>query len=210
LASKRPILEEYLDHLRVERALAENSLLAYGRDLRALLEWSSRRGREGLLTLEPSDITEYMGALRAKGLSPRSVARACTLTWVFRFAVREGRLPGPLQNLRPRAFWSPLLSPPSRGAPAAPTSPLRLRDRAISRPTRRPPGAELRAPSGDLDLTSAPVAWAGEARLVLARAASRGGTWTKRGPPPGAVARRTPLNNRGRAVADGSCRPGGR
>ncbi|HEY6552024.1 MAG TPA: site-specific integrase, partial [Vicinamibacteria bacterium] len=36
MASSRAVLDEYIDHLRVERALAENSLLAYGRDLRAL------------------------------------------------------------------------------------------------------------------------------------------------------------------------------
>ncbi|HEU5320898.1 MAG TPA: site-specific integrase, partial [Methylomirabilota bacterium] len=32
------IVSEYLDHLRVERGLAENSLLAYGHDLALLVE----------------------------------------------------------------------------------------------------------------------------------------------------------------------------
>ena len=138
-ASRRAILDEYLDHLRVERALAENSLLAYGHDLRALLKWSEGRGVSDLLALKPSDVVEYLGALRAQGLSARSVARAVhAARGFFRFAVREGHLGNdPMQNLRaPRAFkglprfLSPaqveaLLEDPDTGTPYG------LRDRAI-------------------------------------------------------------------------------
>ena len=87
----RAILDEYLDHLRVERALAENSLLAYGRDLRALAKWAEGRGTD-LMALQPADLVEYMGALRGQGLSARSTARAVhAARGFFRFAVREGR-----------------------------------------------------------------------------------------------------------------------
>lgn len=132
------MLDEYLDHLRVERALAENSLLAYGRDLRSLSRWAEARG-PGLLGLTPSDVVEYMGVLRKRGLSARSVARAVhAARGFFRFAVREGRLrTDPMQNLRaPRAF-KPLprfLSPAQVEALLAapdPATPYGLRDRAI-------------------------------------------------------------------------------
>jgi integrase/recombinase XerD len=106
MTSPGPILDEYLDHLRVERALADNSLLAYGRDLRALTKWAE--GREtSLLGLQSADLSEYLGVLRKRGLSARSVARAVhAARGFFRFAVREGRLGGdPMQNLRaPRSF----------------------------------------------------------------------------------------------------------
>jgi integrase/recombinase XerD len=134
----RAILDEYLDHLRVERALAENSLLAYGRDLRSLAKWAEGRG-PGLLALQPADIVEYMGALRAQGLSPRSAARAVhAARGFYKFAVREGRLRNdPMQNLRaPRAtkglprFLSPAQVEALLQAPDTET-PFGLRDRAI-------------------------------------------------------------------------------
>jgi integrase/recombinase XerD len=90
----------------VERALADNSLLAYGRDLRALAKWGGERARD-LLALQPSDLSDYLGALRKQGLSARSVARAVhAARGFFRFAVREGRLAvDPMHNLRaPRSF----------------------------------------------------------------------------------------------------------
>jgi integrase/recombinase XerD len=137
VASPRALLDEYLDHLRVERALADNSLLAYGRDLRALSKWAETRG--SLLALQSADVSDYMGVLRKGGLSARSVARAVhAARGFFRFAVREGRLAAdPMQNLRaPRAFKSlpRFLTPAQVEALLAapdPATPYGLRDRAI-------------------------------------------------------------------------------
>jgi integrase/recombinase XerD len=138
MGSRRAILDEYLDHLRVERALADNTLLAYGRDLDALSRWAEGRG-SGLLALEPSDVVAYMGALRSQGLSARSVARAVhAARGFFRFALREGRLRSdPMQNLQaPRAFKGlpRFLSPAQVEAlleAPDPKTPYGLRDRAI-------------------------------------------------------------------------------
>ncbi len=138
VASPRAILDEYLDHLRVERALADNSLLAYGRDLRALGKWAEGRGK-GLLALQSSDLSDYLGALRKQGLSARSVARAVhAARGFFRFAVREGRLAAdPMQNLKaPRSFKGlpRFLTPAQVEALLAapdPTTPYGPRDRAI-------------------------------------------------------------------------------
>ncbi len=138
MASSRAILEEYLDHLRVERALADNSLLAYGRDLRALSTWAEERSTS-LLALESKDLSDYMGALRKRGLSARSVARAVhAARGLFRFAVREGRLAAdPMRNLRaPRSFKGlPRFLTPAQveALLAAPDPSARygLRDRAI-------------------------------------------------------------------------------
>jgi integrase/recombinase XerD len=106
VASSRAILDEYLDHLRVERALADNSLLAYGRDLRALSKWAEERSTS-VLALGSRDLSDYLGVLRKRGLSARSVARSVhAARGFFRFAVREGRLGAdPMRNLRaPRSF----------------------------------------------------------------------------------------------------------
>jgi integrase/recombinase XerD len=138
VSARLPALEAYLDHLRVERALAENTLLAYARDLRALAQWGDERSK-GLLDLRQADITDYMGALRRRGLGARSVARAVhAARGFYRFTVREGLLAAdPMQNVRaPGAFKGlPRFLTPSQvdallKAPEASTA-RGLRDRAI-------------------------------------------------------------------------------
>jgi integrase/recombinase XerD len=129
---------EYLDHLRVERALSPGTLEAYGRDLTRLTAYA-RRGGRGVLELRQSDLTEFIGRLRAEGLAARSVARAVhALRGFYRFCVREGRLAlDPMENLRaPRAFTAlPRYLTPAQveallAAPPVQT-PIGLRDRAI-------------------------------------------------------------------------------
>ena len=62
MKSSRPV-EAWLDHLRVERGLAANTLAAYERDLRALSAFAEGRGK-GLLELRQGDLAEFVGALR--------------------------------------------------------------------------------------------------------------------------------------------------
>ncbi len=132
------MVREYLDHLRVERGLAPNTLLAYGRDL-ARLSAFARATRREVLDLRQGDLSELIGNLRTEGLAARSVARAVRgVRGFFRFAVREGRLErDPMENLKaPRAFQAlPRFLSPSQveALLAAPdtTTPLGLRDRAI-------------------------------------------------------------------------------
>jgi len=132
------IAAEYLDHLRVERGLAENSLLAYSRDLLRLLTFAAER-KKSVLALRQEDLSEFIQSLRVSGLAPRSAARTVHgVRGLFRFAVREGRMGvDPMENLKaPRAFAAlprylstaqvdALLAAPD------PKTPLGLRDRAI-------------------------------------------------------------------------------
>ena len=99
-------MRDYLDHLRVERALSPLTLEAYGRDL-ARLEAHAARRRRTVVALRQADLAAFIGELRGQGLAPRSVARAVhAIHGLYRFAVREGRLEGdPMENLKaPRAF----------------------------------------------------------------------------------------------------------
>jgi integrase/recombinase XerD len=134
----RGIAAEYLDHLQVERGLAENSLLAYARDLARLQAFASER-RKDVLALRQEDLSGFIQSLRAAGLAPRSAARTVHgIRGLFRFAVREGRLAAdPMENLKaPRSFSAlprylstaqvdSLLAAPDVGTD------LGLRDRAI-------------------------------------------------------------------------------
>ncbi|HXY38144.1 MAG TPA: site-specific tyrosine recombinase XerD [Vicinamibacteria bacterium] len=131
-------LKAWLDHLRVERGLAETTLVAYAHDLRRLAEHAAEEGRE-LLELGQSEIADFVGGLRTRGLSPRSQARQVhAMRGFFRFAVREGFLQrDPMENLQPPRAFRPLprlLTPAQVEALlAAPqvATPVGLRDRAI-------------------------------------------------------------------------------
>jgi integrase/recombinase XerD len=140
-AAARPpesIVRDYLDHLRVERALSPNTLEAYGRDL-ARLEAHAARRRRDVVALRQADLADFIVALRGQGLAPRSVARAVhAIHGLYRFAVREGRLLGdPMENLKaPRAFKALpryLTGPQVEALLAAPDTdtPLGVRDRAL-------------------------------------------------------------------------------
>jgi integrase/recombinase XerD len=134
-----PSLEaEYLDHLRVERGLAENSLLAYERELGRLRDFASGRSLAAS-SLQQDDLAAFIQSLRARGLGARSVARAVhAIRGFYRFAVREGHIVAdPMENLKaPRAFTAlpryltqaqveALLEAPDASRP------LGVRDRAI-------------------------------------------------------------------------------
>src|SRR5262245_65619144 len=65
---------EYLDHLRIERGLAESTLSAYGRDVARLRAHAARRRRD-MASLGQRDLADFIAGLGSEGLGPRSVAR---------------------------------------------------------------------------------------------------------------------------------------
>jgi integrase/recombinase XerD len=130
--------KEYLDHLRVERGLAQNTLMAYERDLARLARFSVAKRRD-VLRLRQADLSEFIAGLREQGLGPRSAARCVhAVRGLYRFGVREGRIEvDPMENLRaPKVFRAlPRYLTPTQietllEAPDTDT-PLGLRDRAI-------------------------------------------------------------------------------
>ncbi len=128
----------WLDHLRVERGLSENTLAAYENDLRKLAAFAEGK-RRALLSLEQGELAEFIASLRGQGLSARSQGRHVhSLRGFFRFAAREGLVSrDPTENLRPpksaRALPRYLTPAQVDALLAAPdvTDPLGLRDRAI-------------------------------------------------------------------------------
>lgn len=83
----------YLDHLRVERGLSENTRLAYARDLGRLLVDLAGQGVHRPDELELGVISRFLAHLSESGLSARSLARhLSTLRGFARFLVREGLL----------------------------------------------------------------------------------------------------------------------
>ncbi len=135
----------YLDHLVVERGLADNTLKSYRRDLRRYLEHLAARDVEDLSAIREETVSGFLMALREGDeqhppLSAGSAARTVVAVRGFhRFAVREGltsvdpsaavRPPAPAKRL-PKALP---LSEIERilDAAGAPGTALALRDRAL-------------------------------------------------------------------------------
>ncbi|MGE5198817.1 MAG: site-specific tyrosine recombinase XerD [Rhodospirillaceae bacterium] len=105
----RRVLDRYLDHLRVERRLAANSVESYARDLARLAAFAAREGRPAAgLTRE--QLEAFVRGLISDGLAPRSAARAIASTrGLYRFLVREGRLEAsPAEDLHGGRPWPAL------------------------------------------------------------------------------------------------------
>jgi len=80
-------IDTYLDHLRVERALAKNSLEAYSRDLGRL---ARALGPVDPATIDASHIAQLLADNVKTGFGARSSARQLSgLRGFFRFLVRE-------------------------------------------------------------------------------------------------------------------------
>lgn len=89
----------FLDHLRVERGLAENSISAYGRDLSRFgkfLEMSSLT----LKDVSPKEMQKFQSWLRQENLSQSSVNRILSgLRTFFRYLSSEKGFADPLTDL---------------------------------------------------------------------------------------------------------------
>ena len=84
--------EEYLSWLAVEKGRSRNTLTAYRRDIATYEAWAAAEGVP-VLTAGPSDLERHLGALRAEGKNPASLARATTaLRGLYRFWVGEGTI----------------------------------------------------------------------------------------------------------------------
>lgn len=86
-------LKAFRHYLQSERGLAENTLLAYGRDLDRFAAWFADTQRRDHLTLTLTDFGNYVSYLRDLRLAPPSVARHLVSLKVFyRFLKMEGRV----------------------------------------------------------------------------------------------------------------------
>ena len=104
-----PVIDLYLDHLRVERRLADHTLESYGRDLKALAAFAAGASCTPE-ALDRSALEAFVRQQMGKGLSPRSVARSvAAIRGYFRFLVLDRRLEdSPADDLQAPRAWPPL------------------------------------------------------------------------------------------------------
>jgi integrase/recombinase XerD len=128
--------EAFVRYLRTECHLAENSVLAYERDLRRLFDWLRGRRIEGLSI---SELADYPAWLNAQDLAPASISRhVVSLKMFFRYLQLEGVLSeNQAELLGTQKLWQrvPTVLSPSEIdgllTTAAPPRPLWRRDRAM-------------------------------------------------------------------------------
>src|SRR5690606_4457576 len=129
----------FLDHLKVERNLARNTLESYARDLASLRRFLDGQGVADADQVRPLHLTDYLLHLSERRLSARSRARALVaIRGLFRYLVAERRIDrDPTETLDPPRLGRRLpevlgLDEVERLLNAGPTTtPTGLRDAAM-------------------------------------------------------------------------------
>lgn len=81
--------EEFLSYLAIERGRAKNSIISYRHDLASYEEFLNMRGI-AISSVTGADVENYLGFLRASGLSSSSCARAlAAIRGLHQFCVEE-------------------------------------------------------------------------------------------------------------------------
>ncbi len=91
----------FLSYMRVERGLAQNTILAYGRDLRRFAEFLRKRQKLRMEDATREDVVDFLSGLYKEKLDSRSVARyLVSLRGIYKFGMMEGTVnKDPTENL---------------------------------------------------------------------------------------------------------------
>jgi len=104
-----PLVDAWLDHLRIERRRSPNTLDSYARDLEHLRRFAAGRSCP-LEALDRHALEAFVRALMGRGLSPRSVARVVSSARGFYryLIVHRHLLENPAEDLQPPRAWAAL------------------------------------------------------------------------------------------------------
>lgn len=89
------LIREFIQYLRLERSLSDNTLAAYEHDVRMLADFLVLdMGKESLIKTSPGDLKGFVGNLHKNGLSAHSQARILSgLKAFFKYLVYEDLIP---------------------------------------------------------------------------------------------------------------------
>ncbi len=92
-------LEQFLDHLTIERGLSKNSLVAYSRDLTKFSEFLAEAGHD-FETLSEAEIIAFEVWLKARSLSVTSINRNISaLKSFYKYLAQEFATPNPVASM---------------------------------------------------------------------------------------------------------------
>jgi integrase/recombinase XerD len=87
-------IRSFLSYLRVEKALSQNTIDAYRRDLEKFSEFATERGLAKAPQVKRADVVDFLASLYLRKLDARSVARhLVSLRQFFRFLLSEELIP---------------------------------------------------------------------------------------------------------------------
>lgn len=101
------LLDKYFNYLLIERGVAENTLEAYGRDLRRFLLIVQKKGLTDVRNVMPETIIEYMIQVKDEGLSANSMNRSlAALRGFYKYLLAEKIIEQtPLANIELAKVW---------------------------------------------------------------------------------------------------------
>ena len=109
LFMKRDLEGSFIDYLRVEKGLSQNTLIAYRNDLEKLSRFSQESGRD-LLSVERDDLLAFVRHLHQAGMDPRSIGRVLvTVRGFYKYLILDGLLKrDPSANIETPKSWQSL------------------------------------------------------------------------------------------------------
>jgi integrase/recombinase XerD len=101
------LMAKYLNYLLIERGVAQNTLEAYGRDLRRFLAVVQKKGFTDLRQVTPEAIIEYLVQIKDEGLSANSMNRSlAALRGFYKYLLQEKIIEQtPLANIELAKVW---------------------------------------------------------------------------------------------------------
>ena len=88
-------VKNFLSYLTVEAGLSENTILAYGRDLKSFLEHCKSNNIKHLLQIKPATIQDYLRILTQNQMGESSIKRALVAVRMF---LRYSKLMGLVED----------------------------------------------------------------------------------------------------------------
>jgi integrase/recombinase XerD len=109
---RRFAIEPFLDHLRFERGLAEQTLTAYRHDVVRLARFVQSHGRSGPGEITTADLRKFLFQLKDLGLAPTSISRNLSaVRTYFGFLIAENLVVSdPSERIEPPKGWRTLPS----------------------------------------------------------------------------------------------------
>jgi integrase/recombinase XerD len=129
-------IDRFLQYLRIEKGVAENTIAAYRHDLEM---YETHLNSTGLLQVQPADVSKFLKFLYTRKLKPRSASRAfAAVRGLHKFLILEkATKENPTASVEQPRWWKPLpnvlvLEEVDRLLSAPDTkTPKGLRDRAM-------------------------------------------------------------------------------
>jgi len=101
------LAEQFLDFLRLERGLAENTLTAYRADLECFFSWLSARNIQSVNAIKRRTVLDFLLHQKDRGLNTNTISRRLVCLKVFfRYLQQEGLVTGNItESMESPRLW---------------------------------------------------------------------------------------------------------